>query len=173
MLQKKKWLPIAILFLLLVIAAGGWLAWRAYSLNVIPLKYLLIGCGAVAVLILITALFLFAGLGKEPKISRRVTRIIGIILSVLFSAVFFLLAQCGTKAYYSAEAVVEKTGIIQEELDLAISNIQDEKFEDATAQIGLIDSNAADVKETLSKNEWGGNVRIEGVIISLEVIEKI
>ena len=174
MLQKKKWLPIAILFLLLVIAAGGWLAWRAYSLNVIPLKYLLIGCGAVAVLILITALFLFAGLGKEPKISRRVTRIIGIILSVLFSAVFFLLAQCGTKAYYSAEAVVEKTGIIQEELDLAISNIQDEKFEDATAQIGLIDSNAADVKETLSKNEWailsklpviGQNVEAENKLI--------
>ena len=29
------------------------------------------------------------------------------------------------------------------------------------------------VQFTLSKNEWGGNVRIEGMIISLEVIEKI
>ena len=29
------------------------------------------------------------------------------------------------------------------------------------------------VQFTLSKNEWGGNVRIEGAIISLEVIEKI
>ena len=29
------------------------------------------------------------------------------------------------------------------------------------------------VQFTLSKNEWGGNIKIEGMIISLEVIEKI
>ena len=29
------------------------------------------------------------------------------------------------------------------------------------------------VQFTLSKNEWGGNVKIEGMIISLEVIENL
>ena len=176
MLQRKKWLPIAILFLLLVIAAGGWLAWNAYSLNAIPLQYLLIGCGVVAVLAVIVAIFLFAGLGKESRRSKRVTRIIGIILSVLFSAVFFLLAQYGTKFYHTAEAILEKTGLIQEELDMAVSNIQEEKFEDASKQIELLDANAADVKETLSKKEWeilskipviGQNVEAENKLIDV------
>ena len=61
------------------------------------------------------------GVGPYIVYGMALVNIIGIILSVLFSAVFFLLAQCGTKAYYSAEAVVEKTGIIQEELDLVKS----------------------------------------------------
>ena len=48
MLRRKKWIPIAIVFLLLVIASGAWLAWNVYSLGVVPLNYLLIGCGAAA-----------------------------------------------------------------------------------------------------------------------------
>ena len=40
-------------------------------------------------------------------------------------------------------------------------------------QMAVVSGDEVRVQFTLSKNEWGGNVKIEGMIISLEVINKI
>ncbi|MBR6230382.1 MAG: DUF4012 domain-containing protein, partial [Lachnospiraceae bacterium] len=173
MLRRKFWIPIAVLFLLLVLGTGGWLAWNAYSLNVIPLKYLLIGCGGILVIALIVALFLFAGIGKGPRISRRVLRIIGIILSLLFSAVFFFAAKYGTEIYNSAVAVIDRAGLLKDELSSAVENIQNEKFEDAGEQIELMESDAAAIRETLSQQEWVILSKIPVIGQNIEAADKM
>ncbi len=174
--QKKKGLPVAIIFLLLIIASGAWLAWNVYSLGVVPLNYFLIGCGAAAVVIVIVALFLFAGLGKNSEKPRKALRVIGVILSVLFSAVFALVALFGPKVYHTVEAVVEKTELMQEELSTATDNILEEKFEDAAGQIELLDNNAVEIREMLSQKEWailskipiiGQNIEAENKLVDV------
>ena len=65
----------------------------------------------------------------------------------------------------------------EKHLSLTVSDSAHEirlmSFYASEEQMAVETGDKVKVQFTLSKNEWGGNVRIEGMIISLEVIEKI
>lgn len=82
MLKKRRWMPIAILVLLLQILVEGAAVYYVLKLNMLPALYTFIFLAAVILTIFLTAALMFAGINKKPSIGRRVRRIIAIVLAI-------------------------------------------------------------------------------------------
>ncbi len=132
----------------------------------------------------ITKYYCSLGLKDQERFLRQKSDIIvsnlGEITETLYDEVC-LLEPFGLG---NEEPIFEFTGRIsgrrvlkEKHLSLTMSDGKDEirlmSFYVSEEQMTVSTGDKAKVQFTLSKNEWGGNVRIEGMIISLEVIEKI
>lgn len=85
MLPKKKWLPIACSVLAVQIILEAFAAYRLIWLNMLPDKYVTAAVAVLAVMVLLTCLLLFAGMGHGPHRARRVRRVIACVLAALMS----------------------------------------------------------------------------------------
>lgn len=85
MLTKKKWLPIAVIAIIAETIFVSIAAFHIAGLNMLPDKYLLPVIVLLFALVIITAILLFTGLSKKPKMARRVKRIIALILAAVLS----------------------------------------------------------------------------------------
>jgi LCP family protein required for cell wall assembly len=83
MLCRKKWIPLAAVLLVIQAALEGHAVFRIARLNMLPALWLVIGIGAAALLLLLTAVLMFAGIKKGPDKGRRVRRVIAVILSLV------------------------------------------------------------------------------------------
>lgn len=86
MLQKKKWLPIAVVVLALMFVAEAYLAVRIVMINMLPTIYIAGIIFLLLCLIMVVAALLFSGYGKGPEKKRRIKRIIGIILAAVIAS---------------------------------------------------------------------------------------
>lgn len=83
MLRRKKWLPIAIFIFFIQIALEAFAGWYVVRLNMLPFKYLLVVLAGLALMLVLTAVLLFAGTGHGPSHARRARRIVAIVLAVV------------------------------------------------------------------------------------------
>lgn len=111
MLERKKWVPIALIIFLAQLVLEGYALFQIIRMNMLPLKYLfVIACG-LAVLLLVTCVLLFAGIGHGPGIGRRVRRIIALILALLFGAGSVYVARVATKVNETVDTVTTNTSL--------------------------------------------------------------
>lgn len=88
MLKRSKWRPIAIAILAILLLAASVFFFFILRLNILPDLYHLLIAAVIVLLVYICGVLLLFGMRKKGSPSRRVRRIIGIVLSIILSAAF-------------------------------------------------------------------------------------
>ena len=132
----------------------------------------------------ITDYYLSLGLKDQERYLRVKSDVILSDLSELTVELYDEIQQLEPFGVGNEEPVFEYTGRVagkrilkEKHLSIVVSDGEKEikliSFYSSEEQMAVENGDMVRVQFTLSKNEWGGNVRVEGEIISLEVIDKI
>lgn len=65
------------------IALEAFAGWHVFRLNMLPFKYLIVIFAGLALMLVLTAVLLFAGTGHGPSHARRARRIVAIVLAIV------------------------------------------------------------------------------------------
>lgn len=104
---RGRWLVFAVLLLGVEISCVGIAAFQVFLLNMLPNKYLIAGGVMLALLILITALFLF--IKGQSKSFRRLRQIVGVILCLAIIAASTTGALFVSKLNHTVSAITTET----------------------------------------------------------------
>ena len=131
-----------------------------------------------------TKYYLSLGLKDQEKYLRSQSDVMLKDLSELTVELYDEICQLEPFGTGNEEPIFEFTGQVsgkrilkEKHLSLTISDGEREmklvSFYAPEEQMAVETGGTVKVQFTLSKNEWGGNIKIEGMIISLEAIENI
>lgn len=132
----------------------------------------------------ITEYYLSLGLKDQERYLRSQTDIVLKDLSEITVELYDEIIQLEPFGVGNEEPIFEFTGFVsgkrilkEKHLSLTVSDGEREirmmSFYAPEEQMAVETGDNVKIQFTLSRNEWGGNVKIEGMIISLEVIDKI
>lgn len=161
--DKKKWLPIAIVVLIVMAASEIYLMIRIKMLDMLPTIYVTMIALCLVLLLLIVAALMFTGNKKHATTGRTVKRVIAIILAAAVAAVSIFASMAVAKI----ENTVNKVTDTKKTLDAMVgvyvrSDDSAETIEDAKAYtFGIMESydreNTDHAIETIN-NAVGGSI---------------
>ena len=106
MLKRSKWRPIAIAVFAVLLLAVAAFFFFLMRLDVLTTDYLLLVIAVAVLFVYIAGVLLFFGMRRKRSPGRRVRRIIGIVLSLVFTAAFIFGSSLLNKVEQTKKAMI-------------------------------------------------------------------
>ena len=88
MLKRRYWKPLAGIFFFILLISALLFSISLFKIDILMTEYLLLILAVMAFFVYLSGLLLFYGMRRKSSLARRVRRIIGVFLSIIFSVGF-------------------------------------------------------------------------------------